>query len=429
MTYPEALEAISNLLPRAWRLGLERMQEFVQAAGLEPALNLNYIQVAGTNGKGSVTAYLQSLLVEQGYRTGAYFSPYVYDPRERVQLGRSLISKQDFTALVSRLLPIAKQLDEHGEGMGPTEFEFKTALGLAAWLHAKCEWVALEVGLGGRLDATSIVTPRCGVIVSIGMDHMSVLGNSLEEIAAEKAGILKPGMPLVLGSMLPGPREVILKIADERECPVWEFGKEVRLEVARGGLRVQTPGRTYSELVPGLQGHSQDHNMALGVAALELSGALRSPDSVAAGVERTRIFGRFERRKVDEKLVVLDGAHNADAAENLALSLREADLKDLTLVFGMLEGHDTEAMIRPILPFLREVVLAPIHFHRAISPEMMQRRLAAIQPDLKTTLCGSTEESIETALDRCNGCVLVTGSFYLVGEIGNALSLREERSR
>ncbi|HEY0866603.1 MAG TPA: hypothetical protein VGE01_04465, partial [Fimbriimonas sp.] len=220
MTYPEALAYVSGLEPRGWRLGLDRMQAFIDRAGLsqnvgrppgtDPAgkPGARFIHVAGTNGKGSVTAFLQSMLVEHGYRTGAFFSPYVVDPRERVQFGRSLISESDFASVVAHLKPIAESFSETEFG-GITEFEFKTAVGVEYWRRKRCEWVALEVGLGGRLDATNVVHPACSAIVSIGYDHTQILGDTLEKIAFEKAGIVKPETPLVVGDVPEPARRVI----------------------------------------------------------------------------------------------------------------------------------------------------------------------------------------------------------------------------
>lgn len=205
MTYDESLAWIAGLQGRGWRLGLDRMRAFVRAAGLEDVLGgpespIQYLHVAGTNGKGSVTAYLQSMLVAQGYKTGGYFSPYVVDPRERIQIGGELISRDEFASVATELREVAERFDQTEQG-GITEFEFKTAMGFLAWKRAGVEVVALEVGLGGRLDATNVVTPKACAIVSISLDHTSILGNTEAEIAGEKAGILKPGVTGVLGTV------------------------------------------------------------------------------------------------------------------------------------------------------------------------------------------------------------------------------------
>lgn len=412
LTYPEAVEALSALAPRGWRLGLERMQAFIDQAGLGPAVEgIRYIQVAGTNGKGSTTATIQHILYGQGWRTGGYFSPYVYDPRERVQIGLDLISEEEFAEGVTNLLRIANPMVE-----APTEFEVKTALGFWAWHRAGCEWVALEVGLGGRLDATSVVTPACGVIVSIGWDHMSVLGNTLGEIASEKAGIIKPGMPVVVGEVDPEAEAAIQSRADAMEAEVWWFGREIVLE----GNRLQTPGRTYEPLLPGLVGAKQAENMALAVAACERAGAILDASLIPTSVATTRIPGRFERRG----RVILDGAHNLDSARVLAQSLAEVPRGRLILITGMLQGHEPEPFYRELWDQVDEVIVTPIPFHRSRTAEEVARALNTLNPKKPVATTESVAAAWAVATKRAgqNDLILVTGSFYLVGELGRLLT-------
>ena len=230
MTYEQALAYIAALEPRGWRLGLDRMQEFVHRAGLDQSIGNpsgpQFIHVAGTNGKGSTTAFLQSILVESGYRTGSFFSPFVVDPRERVQFGRELIGKQELADLTEALIPVADSLTDSEFG-GITEFEFKTAIGFQYWKQRHAEWVALEVGLGGRLDATSVVTPCASIIVSIGLDHMHILGDTRAKIAFEKAGVIKPGAPVIVGDLPPDALEVVTEVAQANTAPIWRWGHEV----------------------------------------------------------------------------------------------------------------------------------------------------------------------------------------------------------
>ncbi|MBX7132145.1 MAG: hypothetical protein K1X67_05630, partial [Fimbriimonadaceae bacterium] len=357
MTFEEALNRIASLQTKGWRLGLDRMEEFLRRAGLDDALGHaakpdphnarptshgwmpvrdgdprphpqplstgvergvrpRFIHVAGTNGKGSVTAFLQSLLVAQGYRTGATFSPYVYDVRERIQIDGELISREQFAAIAERLWPIAVEM-EGTPFEGPTEFEFKTAMGFAAWKEAGCEWVALETGLGGRLDATNVVTPACSAIVSIGYDHQAILGNTLREISVEKAGIIKLGCPVVIGVMDDEPLKAILDISAERGSPAWVLGRDVQF----GADWVEGPGFRYDGLHPGIRGAVQPHNLAVAIAALHAAGAVRDPSQISEGAGRTRLPGRMEERWVDGKLWILDGAHNAESAQSVVDSL------------------------------------------------------------------------------------------------------------
>lgn len=425
MTYAEALAALSALAPRGWRMGLDRMRAYLDIAGLTPSTGVEppprFLHVAGTNGKGSVTATLQSLLIAQGYRTGAFFSPFVYDPRERVQLDANLISEDEFARLVTRLLAVGEQLDATEFG-GVTEFEVKTAVGFQAWKEANCDWVALEVGLGGRLDATNVVRSSAGCVVSIGWDHMNVLGDSLTKIAHEKAGIAKPGIPLIVGQMDPEPEAEILRVAAEVGAPVWLFGRDFSLEKASSGWRVCLPSRTLEGLKPNLVGVHQPHNMAVALATLDAGGAVRNPDALAEGIARTRLPGRFEQRVWNGLDVILDGAHNLDSAQALADTLRaERPGAKVVMLTGMLTGHEPEPFYSQFSGLVEEVVVAPIDFHRSREPD----ELAAELPPVFRRVASRTDlsEALSLAVERCqqDGTLLVTGSFYLVGEVGRLL--------
>lgn len=426
MTYGEALAYISSLEPRGWRLGLDRMQEFLRRAGLSNSLGghggPNFIHVAGTNGKGSVTAYLQSILVEQGYRTGAFFSPFVYDPRERVQFGRELIPEHELARLTEWLKPFADSLAETEFG-GATEFEFKTALGFAYWAEQRCDWVALETGLGGRLDATNVVYPKASVIVSIGLDHTNILGTTPAQIAGEKAGIIKPGVPVVVGEMGKQAGDVIIEAAARLGSEVWLYGADVRLAVRGDAFDVSTPRGAHRKLIPGLTGVAQPHNMALAVAAIDAANALKSEAALAAGVARASLPGRFERRNRDGVEVILDGAHNAEAAKVLRDNLDSFfPCRRIVLVTAMVGGHDPARFFQAIAPRVDRVFVAPLNFHRAIPAESLRETLSTL--GLESELAGGVEEAVSRALTAASpdGLVLVTGSFYLVGEAGQCLA-------
>jgi dihydrofolate synthase/folylpolyglutamate synthase len=426
MTYPQALEYIASLAPRGWRLGLDRMQELLRRAELSefvgPGGRPAYIHVTGTNGKGSVTAYVQSLLVEQGYRAGAFFSPYVYDPRERVQFGREMISEEDLAELTRQLIDPAESLSETEFG-GATEFEFKTALGFKYWVTKQCEWVALEVGLGGRLDATNVVTPRASVIVSIALDHTNILGTTLSEIAYEKAGIIKSGVPAIVGAVPQEARKVIERIAAERDAPLWRFGHEIALVETAVGYRVQTPNGEYDDLRPGLHGVKQAHNMALAIAAMDAAGAFQIRDRIGDGVAAATLPGRMERRSIKGRDVLLDGAHNPDAAQVLRENL---DIhfpgRKVVLVAGMVAGHDPLHFFEPLKGRVRAALAVPIDFHRALDTEEVAAAMLGLTQNVQQFR--TLESGIKAAYEMAgeDDLILITGSFYLVGQAGPALS-------
>jgi dihydrofolate synthase/folylpolyglutamate synthase len=414
MTYEEAAAYIASLEPRGWRLGLDRMQEFVRRAGLQDATGAKggpqFIHVAGTNGKGSTTAYLQSLFIEAGFNTGAFFSPYVVDPRERIQVGRELIPKDEFAALTQELMPIGESLAETTFG-GVTEFEFKTAMGFLFWKKRRCEWVALEVGLGGRLDATNVVTPQATIIVSISLDHMQFLGSTLAAIAYEKAGILKHGVPCVVG---PVPEEAMRAIelqAREVGAPLWRYGHEV---LWRDGT-VVTPHREYPNIRPGLSGAKQDINVSLAIAACDAAGIRTSDDAISRGAANAFAPGRFQQMVVHGKQVVFDGAHNREAAEALRESLdRSFPGKEIVMVTNMLEGHELLDFYDPLRA--RSAHVVPIDFHRARPVEATEKELRSFVSNVyeHASVGAGVDAAVQEATE--NDVVVVTGSFYLVGE-------------
>lgn len=391
---------------RGWRLGLDRMQAFCESLGVANGGSAKFLHVAGTNGKGSTTAMIQQALVEQGVRAGGYFSPYVYTVRERVQFCGENISQEDFSRL---MVPIVEGSDEFLDSRfgGPTEFEAKTALGFLYWQEKQCEAVALEVGLGGRLDATNIVDCAVAVIVTIGYDHMHLLGNTLDLIATEKAGIIKHGKPVVLGALEPLAMDAVLDIAAEKEAPVWRFGHEIRVE----GSTVFTPGRTYLNVKPGLLGKHQMHNAALALAAVEAAGFDRDPAAMVKGIGRAFVPGRMETHVRGNQVLVMDGAHNPQAGASLAATLQDQypGVKWEVLT-GMLNGHDPEPFYDALRPVVNKFHVAPLEEPRTRDA----RELAAVLTGMgfdATPYASVGDASRE--IDKVPN-LLAAGSFYLL---------------
>jgi dihydrofolate synthase/folylpolyglutamate synthase len=419
------------------------MREFAHRAGLDDALGPErpkFMHVTGTNGKGSVTAYLQSILHESGYRTGVFFSPYVYDPRERIQLGRELIPEAIFAGLTSMLIPVAEEFTDTDFG-GISEFEFKAAMAFLFYKRLECEWVALEVGLGGRLDATNIVTPACSIVVSVALDHTNILGDTIEQIAHEKAGIIKPGVPVILGQMPPEALAVMEAEAERNHAPVWRYGVDITVaqDAADGSIVVRTPHGEHAGLKLGIRGAMQGHNMALAVAACDAAGATRTLGGLQRGVANASIPGRFEIRHCRNRTVVLDGAHNPDAARVLVDSLTTYRgfgrlpgspgqiptvyrTGKVWLIAGMVAGHDPSAFFALFEGVADHAVAVPIDFHRSLAKETVAEAMASFVPD--TTTADNVADALRKVLDLAGeeDLILITGSFYLVGEAGNWLS-------
>lgn len=399
MTYQEALRYIAGMQGRGWRLGLDRMSAFVDKLGLSEFLGNGkgpqFIHVGGTNGKGSVTAFVQAVLASAGFKTGGYFSPYVYDIRERVQLNCCPISKADLADLVARMQPIADSFSksEYGE---ITEFEFKTALGFLYWAESHCEWVALEVGLGGKLDATNVVTPAVSVITSIGLDHTEILGTTEREIAGEKAGIIKAGRPVVVGDVSAEALEVIGEKAESVGAPL--------LHCPRG----PEPIRDYNAKLASL---------AVGAAGVEIS-----PDVRKSALEGVKLPGRYQTHSYEGTLCILDGAHNPPAARVLAeLLRRDFPGRRMVLLTGMLSGHEPAAFYESFEGLFSAVITTSIDFHRAIDPIELARQIPSMAP-----ICESHPDrsrAIARAIDLAGreGIIVISGSFYLVGAMGRMI--------
>jgi dihydrofolate synthase/folylpolyglutamate synthase len=427
MTYAQALKAIDSLQTRGWRLELDRMLEFAIRAGIDDYLGEqgrpNYIHIAGTNGKGTTTAFVQSILTEAYGLVGGYYSPYVFDPKERIQGPLGMIDEAAFANLVQELWPVAESLDESVYG-GPTEFEFKTAMGILYWKQCGCQWVALEVGLGGRLDATNIVTASASVLVSIGLDHMSILGDTIEKIAFEKAGIIKSERPVVMGLLPPEARQVVEKVANDRGSTLWRVGEEIQF----GTDWVVTPNAEYQKLDPTDFGVHTMHNLAVAIGAIDAAEAKVSIDELRHGVSNAWLPGRLQPLRWQDRDWVLDGAHNPDSAKALASHLRMKE-RPIHLLTGMVAGHDPTAFYAPLSGLLTKAHVCPINFYRAQPPDEIASVLlslnvdSAIHPTLEDGVNSIVAESSNDAL------LVVTGSFYLVGEIlalhANSVSNKE----
>ncbi|MFQ3610055.1 MAG: folylpolyglutamate synthase/dihydrofolate synthase family protein [Fimbriimonadales bacterium] len=424
-----AVDYIQSLNLYGWRLGNARMEALLQRLG-----NLHdrvpMVHVTGTNGKGSTTALIASILKHAGYRVGSYFSPYVFDFCERIQMDGVPISYELLEEGVRVCRPHIERLRDTEFGQ-VTEFELKTALAFWAFATQGMDIAVMEVGLGGRLDATNVIVPEVSVIVSIGLDHTDRLGPTHRDIAYEKAGIIKPGRPVVSGALHPDADAMIAQVAERRGASLLRVqpeGCEGMAPVLRyepidsprdSALRV-VYGDWCLHLEPTLLGNYQRHNTACAVGAvLRLrERGYHIPDSaIVQGVANTQLPGRLQVVH-QQPTVVLDGAHNPDAAQALAKSLPNLfQYRHLVLVFGMLQPHEPAPVLEPLLRHASEVIFTQIPNMRAYKPEMLQQIANQLSPDTATSVCPDPHSAFETALERAqpDDLVLITGSFYLIG--------------
>jgi dihydrofolate synthase/folylpolyglutamate synthase len=426
---------VDHSLTRSFRFSpekfdLARMQVLMAALG-DPQKDYPIIHIAGTKGKGSVSALCASALRSAGYKTGLYTSPHLHDYAERIALDGEPIPHADLIELVEAIKPHIEAIP------GLTTFEITTALALLYFSRQQAEAVVLEVGLGGRLDATNVVTPQVAVITSISYDHTYVLGHTLTEIAGEKGGIIKPGIPVVVAPQEEAAREALERIAEERAAPLTLVGRDYFYSFRSHSLDSQTllvwPAASQPaidaciqsgdfeaceqlQLTIPLLGIHQIENAATAYAALETfreGGIAISAQAIREGFKQVVWPGRFEILQRDPPLVV-DSAHNRDSALRLRLALDDYfPNEELILVFGASEDKDVYGMFRELMPRIRQVIATKSFHPRAIEPETLVElahqfaRPAAIVSDVAEAL----EEALRIADDH--SIVLVAGSLFV----------------
>ncbi len=387
-----------------------------------PSLPYLTIHVAGTKGKGSTSAMVESILRSAGHRTGLFTSPHLHSFRERIQVNGAMIAPEDLVAGVNRLAPTVRRIP------GLTTFEIATVLALAHFAQEEIDIAVVEVGLGGRLDATNIIEPLVAAITSISYDHTQVLGNSLQDIAQEKAGIIKRGAQVVSAPQRPEVMEVIREVCGERGATLRVVGQDWTWDPHGFDLHGQTLSvhslladePHYENLWIPLLGEPQLINAATAVAITELIArqGVRVPrDSVSRGLRSVRWPGRMEILS-REPLFVVDGAHNGHSARQLTASLRRHfGHRPIVLIFGASAGKDISGMFEALLPEAHRVIITRSHNQRAVQPKRLRELAEGWNVPVEFT--PSVEEAVKLAArdDREEKVICATGSLFLVGEV------------
>lgn len=403
----------------AERFELGRMRDFTASLG-NPQNDYRVIHIAGTKGKGSVAALCASALQQSGLKVGLYTSPHLQDFTERIQVDSSPITPEELIALVEEIKP---KIDASPE---ITTFEITTALAFLYFSRQDVDVAVLEVGLGGRLDATNVCTPDITVITSISYDHTDLLGETLEEIAAEKAGILKQGIPLVLSQQAAEARESILRIAAQRSVPVVEVGKDYLFHPLDKSLSGQSlevwlqeavdGGAAHIEVAIPLLGDHQLENAATAYAALMVAreqGIQVSDSGIRAGFQSVQWPGRFELLRKDPALII-DSAHNRDSARKLHKVLQDYfPGEQVVLVFGASEDKDIQGMLSELKPAIFKVITTKSTHPRAADPDDLVKVAEGI--NLNAISTASVESALTEAERLANGStiILVTGSIFV----------------
>jgi dihydrofolate synthase/folylpolyglutamate synthase len=413
MTFADTVRFLFSLGPelKTVKWDLARVRVLLAELG-NPQAGLRYIHVAGTNGKGSTCAVIASALRLGGYRTGLYTSPHLVDPRERIQIDGAPIEEADWTTAFEAVQGASERLLARDEiDACPSFFETVTAMAFLAFSRARVEVVVLEVGLGGRLDATNVIDPEISVITPIDFDHEAFLGNSIESIAAEKAGILKVGRPAVFATQRPEALNVLERRALDLDIPVRHSShwRVEGLQLARDGSRFTLAADEEIEIECPLAGEHQVENVRTAVTALDLFGI--SAAVIREGVARAVWPGRLECVSRDPD-IILDGAHNPAGATALAAYIRRffAD-EPIRIIYAAMRDKAIEEVTNTLLPMAAEVILTAPNQPRALSPEtlleMLEHPNMQTAPDIARALQMARENPKPT---------FVTGSLFLVGE-------------
>jgi dihydrofolate synthase/folylpolyglutamate synthase len=423
VNYSEAIQFLYGLRLFGAKFGLENTFKLAALAG-NPQEKLRFIHVAGTNGKGSTCAMLESIYRATGLRVGLFTSPHLVSFRERIQINRQLVSENEVVRLVAELQPLLKQFpaDHH-----PTFFEVVTVMALKFFAGRKCDLVIWETGLGGRLDATNIVTPLASVITNIALDHQQWLGDRLEQIAFEKAGIIKPGIPVVTAADEPEALAVITKIAREKNAPFTSV-------VAGGNMPPTTFAALFRDATAlPLLGDHQKTNAALALAAVEtLQNKIPvSEQQICAGLSKVDWPGRLQLiQKPDGQKILLDGAHNVVGTEVLHEALEKFfPVTKRTLILGVLQDKDWHRICETLAPLAARIFTVPVSSERTANSNDLAVACRAANPPAKIFACANLNDAMEkTAVDAF---VVVTGSLYLVGEalelLGHSPAAESER--
>jgi dihydrofolate synthase/folylpolyglutamate synthase len=421
--------------PAARDFGLGRIKELLAKLG-NPHAKCSCIHIAGTKGKGSTAAMTEAILRAAGYSTGLYTSPHLVELRERIRIDGRMISREDFAQVVERTRPhIDRAVEESAdlppdEIRPPTYFEIITHLAFMHFADRKVDAAILEVGLGGRLDATNVIdTPLACGITSVGLDHTDILGDTLGVIAREKAGILKAGAPAVVAPQSPEALESIQTVAREVGSPLWLVGRDVELIDDDEVFTVRTPNTTYKDLRIPLWGAHQRTNAAVAVGLADVArraGFERiTPETVRDGLAKVRWPGRIQQ-VAERPTTVIDGAHNSESVEALlaTLSARFPDAKPV-IIFAAAEDKDWRGMLEDLLPRAGALVATSMGTSRTVPPSEIAaaaNSIGGLRVDAEEDAAAALALAREIA--GPDGLVVATGSLYLVGLL---LPLFEER--
>lgn len=425
MNYEEAREYLDQVSKGGSVLGLDNMRGLLKRLE-NPQDSLKFVHISGTNGKGSVLAYVSTVFKEAGNRTGRYISPTLFSYREKIQVNERFIGREDLARLTAKVKKAAEEMKNSGKG-SPTIFEIETALAFLYFVEQKCDIVILETGLGGALDATNVITTSVmEVITSISMDHMEFLGDTLGKIALQKAGIIKPHTAVVSAMQETEAAEVILDVCRKKEC-ICNMVDPKQIEHISYGCDGQSFSyKNWDNIKISLMGSYQIKNAALALEAIE---ALRelgyqlNDNAVYQGMKKAVWKGRFTIIS-KEPFIIMDGAHNQAAAEELVRSLKlYYPGKKFYYIFGMFRDKDYHQVIRLTAPLAEYIITVETPENpRALPAEELKKAVAEVNPSVEAA--GSLRMAVNQVMEQIDkdAVIVIFGSLSFLGEAEMAVN-------
>ena len=424
--FNEALHWLNSRTTFGIKPGLERMNFMLEQLG-HPERRLKAVHVAGTNGKGSTVSFMRHILQEAGYIVGTFTSPYIESFNERISVDGIPIPDNDFVESVKKVKPIVEACGEATEYGAPTEFEVLTVIALEYFAKVAVPYISLiETGLGGRLDSTNVITPLVSVITNIGQDHMNILGNTVEEITREKAGIIKSGFPVVTAVEQPEAEQIIADIAKSKNSKLYRLGKEFKsIDTAlHNGNEVFTFQSLFNKLENleiAMKGEHQVKNAATALMAIEYLRQYYSfvidEEHIRTGLLKTTWKGRFEKVS-DKPLTFIDGAHNPEGIETLCKTIqRYYPDKKVHIIFSALKDKPLEEMIGKLDAIADKITFTQFEFNRCAEAKELFELSTSANKDINE----DWQNAIESAKQEISGnkeeILIITGSLYFISEV------------
>ncbi|SHE09856.1 Folylpolyglutamate synthase [Chlamydia abortus] len=442
-TYAEAVEWITGLMPMGIRPGLKRMETFMEKLG-HPERRLKFIHVAGTNGKGSTCAFLTKVLLRNGYAVGTFTSPYMEKFTNRLRFNGQDIGEEELLMLANRIKPLADEMAATELGH-PTMFEITTTLAILYFATVTYpDYVVWETGLGGRLDSTNIVFPVVSIITNVGHDHMDVLGNTLDKIAMEKAGIIKPGVPVISAVEQPEAVAVIEQVCRDKRSSLYLLGREfdyreLSTELNRQKFDFRSPFREIPGLTISLNGYHQYKNAAVALMAIEVLrqyyALIVEEEDLYAAMLETEWPGRLELVS-DQPPLLLDGAHNPEGAESLAHALASVyTYRKLHLMIGMLSTKEHFEYFGHILPLADSIILTEPDFRKRQKAEDLavtaREVLQGLGRETEITVEPDWKKALEMLRARTGpeDLAVVSGTLYLISDVRSWILYQSESEK